>query len=57
MGLVWLLPASMGACWWLGDLADQKFGTNYISFIGLIVGFAAGLYETIRQANRIENGP
>lgn len=57
MGLVWLLPVSMFACWWIGDWVDQKLGTNYLSLVGLIAGFAAGLYETIRQANRIENGP
>ncbi len=56
MGLVWILPVTIGVCWWIGDRADQHFGTNYLALIGLMIGFAAGLYETIRQANRIENG-
>ncbi len=57
MGLVWVLPVSMGALWWIGDFLDQKWGTSYLAFAGLVIGFAVGLYETIRQANRIENGP
>jgi hypothetical protein len=57
MGLVWVLPAAMAICWWIGDFLDGRFGTNYLSLVGLMIGFGAGLYETIRQSNRIENGP
>lgn len=57
MGLVWVLPVSMAALWWIGSLMDSKFGTTYWNYVGLGVGFVAGLYETIRQADRIENGP
>jgi F0F1-type ATP synthase assembly protein I len=57
MGLVWVLPVAMAVCWFAGDYADKRLGTTYWSMAGLIVGFAAGLYETLRQANRIENGP
>ncbi len=56
MGLVWVLPASMAALWWIGDYCDGRFGTGYLGFAGLAAGFAVGLYETIRQADRIENG-
>ncbi|MDX2182028.1 MAG: AtpZ/AtpI family protein [Bryobacteraceae bacterium] len=54
MGLVFVIPAAMWALWWLGDWADQKYGTNYWATTGMMVGFAAGLYEVLRQAKRIE---
>lgn len=57
MGLVWVMPVSMAALWWIGSQLDAKFGTSYLNYVGLGLGFVAGLYETIRQADRIENGP
>jgi len=54
MGLVFVIPAAMFALWWLGDYFDERFGTSYLSTCGLLVGFAAGLFEVMRQANRIE---
>jgi cadmium resistance protein CadD (predicted permease) len=56
MGLVWVLPVSMAALWWIGDYLDGRMGTGYLAYVGLALGFIAGLYETIRQADRIENG-
>jgi F0F1-type ATP synthase assembly protein I len=55
-GLAFILPVAMLACYFLGDWADKKLGTKFLYLIGLIVGFAAGLWETMRQADRIENG-
>jgi hypothetical protein len=57
MGLVWVMPISMAALWWIGGKLDVQFGTSFLSYVGLGVGFVAGLYETVRQADRIENGP
>ena len=57
MGLAFVIPAAMYACWWVGDWADHRYGTKWGGLIGLMVGFAAGLYEILRQAKRIENGP
>jgi hypothetical protein len=54
LGLVWVLPSTMLACWFLGDWLGAKAGSNVGGLVGLMIGFAAGLYETIRQADRIE---
>lgn len=55
-GLAFILPIAMLVCYYLGDWADHKLGTNFLYIIGIMVGFAAGLWETMRQADRIENG-
>ncbi len=57
MGLAFVIPAAMYACWWIGDWADQKYGTKWFGLVGLLLGFAAGLYELLRQSSRIEKGP
>lgn len=54
MGLVFVIPAAMFVLWWVGDYADRRIGTSYLSILGLVVGLAVGLWETLRQANRIE---
>jgi F0F1-type ATP synthase assembly protein I len=53
-GLAFVIPAAMYAGHWLGAQADQSLGTTYWSVIGLMLGFAASLYEVYRQAVRIE---
>jgi F0F1-type ATP synthase assembly protein I len=55
-GLAFILPIAMLVCYYLGDWADHKLGTHFLYIIGIMVGFAAGLWETMRQADRIENG-
>jgi F0F1-type ATP synthase assembly protein I len=54
MGLAFV-PAIAG---WLGyqiGLAiDRRTGFRYGNLIGIILGIAVGLYEVIRQAERIE---
>jgi len=54
MGLAFILPIAMYAGYWAGDRLDQHFQTRFWYVIGILVGFAAGLYELIRQSNRIE---
>jgi F0F1-type ATP synthase assembly protein I len=54
MGLAMVIPAAMFAGHWIGGHADKSMGTGYWSIVGLMVGFAAGLYEVMRQATRIE---
>jgi F0F1-type ATP synthase assembly protein I len=55
-GLAFILPVAMLVCYYLGDWADRKLGTRFFYLIGIMVGLAAGLWETVRQADRIENG-
>ena len=57
LGIIWILPSSVLACWYAGDWADQRFGTSYGAMTGTFLGLAAGFYETIRQTLRIgKNG-
>jgi F0F1-type ATP synthase assembly protein I len=55
-GLAFILPVSMYVCYLAGSWIDSKLGTGYWQIVGIIVGFAAGLLETLREARRIENG-
>jgi F0F1-type ATP synthase assembly protein I len=55
-GLAFILPIAMLVCYYLGDWADRKLGTRFLYLVGIMLGFAAGLWETIRQADQIENG-
>jgi len=55
-GLAFILPVGMLVGYYLGDWADRKLGTKFFYLIGIMFGFAAGLWETMRQADRIENG-
>lgn len=57
MGLAFVIPAAMYACWWVGVWANHRFALKYLDVVGLMLGFAAGLYELFRTANRIEKGP
>ena len=55
-GLAFILPVAMLVCYYLGDWADRKLGTRFLYVLGMMLGFAAGLWETMRQADKIENG-
>lgn len=55
-GLAFIMPVAMLASYFLGAWLDRKLGTNFLYVVGLMFGFAAGLYETVRQADQIENG-
>ena len=55
-GLAFILPVAMAACFWVGSWADGKLGTKFLAVVGMMCGFAAGLWETIRQADQIKNG-
>ena len=54
MGLAFV-PAIAG---WLGYQAggwlDARLGTRWIQVTGLLVGLAAGIYDMLRQAQKIE---
>lgn len=53
-GLAFVTPISGWVCYKLGQWLDQRYETGYLSLVGLIVGCGAGMYETFRQATRIE---
>ncbi len=55
-GLAFIMPVAMLVCYYLGVWADSKLGTKFLYLIGIMVGLVAGLWETIHQADRIENG-
>jgi F0F1-type ATP synthase assembly protein I len=54
MGLAFVTPVSGWVCYKLGQWLDVKTGSNYWALIGMILGCAAGMYETFRQAVRLE---
>jgi hypothetical protein len=53
-GLAFVTPISGWVCYKIGQWLDRQWGTGYVSLAGLIIGCAAGMYETFRQALRIE---
>jgi len=54
MGLPFFMLVAMGAGYYGGQWLDQRYGTTYWNFIGLILGLAIGLYEVVRQLQRFE---
>ena len=54
MGLAFVIPAPMYAGHWIGGHADRSMGTEYWAIVGLMVGFALGLFQVMREATRIE---
>ncbi len=54
MGLPFFLLVAMGGGYYGGRWIDQTYGTTYVNFIGLLLGLAVGLYEVVRQVNRLE---
>jgi len=55
MGLPFVLLASIAGGYYGGLWIDQNYGTKYVNVIGLILGFALGLYEIIRQLKYLES--
>jgi F0F1-type ATP synthase assembly protein I len=53
-GLALVTPISGWVCYQLGLWLDRRWGTGYLYLVGLILGCAAGIYETYRQATCIE---
>ncbi|MBI4891027.1 MAG: AtpZ/AtpI family protein [Acidobacteria bacterium] len=53
-GLAFVTPISGWVCYMAGKWMDAKYGTGYWGLVGLMLGCAAGMYETFRQAVRIE---
>ena len=47
-------PISGWICYQAGLWLDRRYGTGWMSVAGLILGCALGMYETFRQAVRIE---
>ena len=50
MGLAFVIPVSMAVCYYIGNYLHKGWGGT----VGLLIGFAAGLYESYRQAMLIE---
>jgi F0F1-type ATP synthase assembly protein I len=50
MGLAFVIPISMAVCYYVGDYLHKGWGGT----VGLMIGFAAGLYESYRQAMLLE---
>lgn len=54
MSVPFTLLATTAAGFYAGQWIDQHYGTKYGNFIGVILGFAAGLYEVLKQLERME---
>jgi hypothetical protein len=54
MGLAFVTPISGWICYKIGQFLDQKMGTSWVSMVALMIGCAAGMYETYRQGLSIE---
>ena len=54
MGLAMVTPASGFICFKIGQALDARAHTSWIAIVALLIGCAAGMYETFRQAMRIE---
>ena len=54
MGLATITPISGYVCYLIGGWLDVKMGWGWAATTGLLVGCVAGMYETFRQAVRIE---
>lgn len=54
MGLALVTPISGWVCYKIGQWLMLRTGTPYLDLVGLIIGCAAGIYETFTQALKIE---
>jgi hypothetical protein len=54
MGLALVTPVSGWVCYKLGQFLDARMGTSWAAVAGLMIGCAAGMYETYREGLRIE---
>lgn len=55
MGLPFVLLASIAGGYYAGEWIDRTYGTRYANLIGIILGFALGLYEVMRQLKYLES--
>lgn len=54
MNMPFLLLVAIAGGYYGGTWLDQRYGTRYWNVAGLVLGFALGLYEIIRQLNQLE---
>jgi F0F1-type ATP synthase assembly protein I len=54
MGMPFVLLASIGGGYYAGQWIDQTYGTKFANVVGLILGFALGMYEIMRQLKQLE---
>jgi F0F1-type ATP synthase assembly protein I len=54
MGLALVTPISGWVCYRIGQFLDRQMGTSWAAVVGLMIGCAAGMYETYREGLRIE---
>jgi len=54
MGLALVTPISGWVCYRIGQFLDRQMGTSWAAVAGLMIGCAAGMYETYREGLRIE---
>lgn len=54
MGLAMVTPISGWVCYKIGQWLMVRMETPWLDVIGLIIGCAAGIYETFTQAMKIE---
>ncbi len=54
IGLAMVTPISGWICYKAGQWLMVKTGTPWLDALGLMVGCAAGIYETFMQAMKIE---
>lgn len=54
-GLAFLLPTAMLVGFFAGGWLDGKLGTRFLNVVGLMLGMAGGLYQTIVHARRIND--
>jgi uncharacterized protein YqgC (DUF456 family) len=53
-GLALVTPVSGYVCYLAGGWLNGKLGASYLDMAGMLVGCALGMYESFRQAMRIE---
>jgi hypothetical protein len=53
-GLAFVTPVSGWICFKVGEWLGHRWGLDWLPVTAMVVGCAAGMYETYRQAVRIE---
>ncbi len=53
-GLALVTPISGWLCYKAGQYLDARMSTSWAALAGLVIGCAAGMYETYREGLRIE---
>ncbi len=54
MSLPFVLLVSIAGGYYAGLWIDDNYGTTQANLVGLLLGFALGLYEVIRLLKRFE---